>query len=185
MELKIYRYRNLLQWKDQSIDYYLPATAKLQDIRTCSSVLVSDRTGSSYLFQGKCDQRYTGTFLCETSTLATATPTLSTIPLPAVTRDLHAVRVTVCPLAHLTHQFLACDVKTQCWAEMYGTSYSCGVSLTPLPPMMTCSNGVLRVPYTFVCDHHPDCDDNSDEEFCVFPQCQLSESFDCQNQEVG
>ena len=90
-----------------------------------------------------------------------------------------------CPDAHVTRTFLACDVKSVCWALDLSTSVSCPAPLTPLPPSFTCNNGVQRVPYTLVCDHRSDCSDRSDERFCVFTPCNVTSQFQCRNQEVG
>ena len=179
------RYRTKLQWEDQSIAYYLPLISHLQNKQMCYNLFFQRRKIkylSQHLSPCKCDECLANGYLCESPPQHISE---SPISLPAVTEGIHAVSVIACPHEHLTQQFLACDVKSRCWADAHGASYSCSVSLTPLPPMMTCSDGVQRVPYTLVCDHRPDCDDKSDEEFCVFPQCQLSESFDCGNQEVG
>nr|KAG5708968.1 hypothetical protein BaRGS_004607 [Batillaria attramentaria] len=48
---------------------------------------------------------------------------------------------------------------------------SCPALLTPLPPVMTCTSAQQHVPYSLVCDHRKDCQDGSDEEFCVFDPC--------------
>ena len=139
-----------------------------------------------FIDQNRCDAGLASRYLCQIPQPdPPLTPELTPVSLPEVTRDFRGVSLTLCPLSHWTHEFLACDTKSACWAEEHGASYTCGVYLTPLPPMMTCSNGVQRVPYTLVCDHRSDCGDGSDEDFCVFPQCQLSGYFDCANQEVG
>ena len=96
-----------------------------------------------------------------------------------------------CPLQHLTHSFLACDILSACSAHRtvsYGTdkddwdlpSYStCPAVMSPLPPSYACASGSGRLPYTFVCDHHQDCRDSSDEEFCVYPDCQGDKALQC------
>ena len=76
----------------------------------------------------------------------------------------------VCPLMHVTHDFLACDSKVACLATKKG---DCVLSLRPNPPMMPCRSGSGSVSYTLVCDHKIDCLDGSDEEFCTFPRCSM------------
>ena len=101
-------------------------------------------------------------------------------------------RFFVCPDRHFTHAFLACDVKSACVVRSPPSSSSssddaCSADdapLTPLPPALECANGVERVPYTLVCDHRPDCSDDSDEDFCVFPACRAG-SLDCGDKQVG
>ncbi|KAK7500251.1 hypothetical protein BaRGS_00008474, partial [Batillaria attramentaria] len=86
----------------------------------------------------------------------------------------------VCPDGHVTHSFLACDYLSRCFAQgfelktdMWGIPdvTSCPALLTPLPPVMTCTSAQQHVPYSLVCDHRKDCQDGSDEEFCVFDPC--------------
>lgn len=85
----------------------------------------------------------------------------------------------VCPLGHVTQRYLACDVKNACWEEEY---HMCKSPLTSPPPSFTCFDSKERVPYTLVCDYRSDCNDNSDERFCVFPSC--SEMLQCANSQV-
>ncbi|KAK7103352.1 hypothetical protein V1264_018270 [Littorina saxatilis] len=90
-----------------------------------------------------------------------------------------------CPSGHVTHSFLACDKLASCFApreEMRFSSAreswdkplstSCRAPMTSLPPSFPCERGSQRVPYSMVCDHRQDCqDDASDEDFCVFSSC--------------
>ena len=111
---------------------------------------------------------------------------LSQIRLSTPLARQQEVTLLHCPNNSTTHPFLACDVKSACWGQFRRALFSCKAPLTPLPPMMTCSNGVQYVPYTLVCDHRPDCSDNSDEDFCVFPDCEATtgEQVDCGNKQV-
>ncbi|KAL8602002.1 hypothetical protein ACOMHN_008493 [Nucella lapillus] len=87
-----------------------------------------------------------------------------------------------CPGGHYTRRFLASDVTSNCWARERGFSAAeLKVSMTPLPPSMECSTtSSERVPFALVCDHRPDCLDNSDEDFCVYPPCELDQ-LQCQD----
>ena len=97
----------------------------------------------------------------------------------------------LCPKGHMTHVFLACDVQSDCWAEGYGEldnadvpSYAaCPAQLTSLPPSFVCTDGEQHVPYTLLCDHRPDCQDRSDEDFCVFPPCTGNSLLQCSTTE--
>ncbi|KAK7488816.1 hypothetical protein BaRGS_00019951 [Batillaria attramentaria] len=106
-------------------------------------------------------------FLCEKKT----SNGRRNIRLPIPETRLTTETFVTCPKNHTTHNFLACDVKSDCWGNGYGPSYTCDSQMTPLPPSLTCASGMEFVPYTLVCDHRPDCGDGSDEEFCVFPPC--------------
>ena len=84
----------------------------------------------------------------------------------------------VCPSSHVTHDFLSCDLQSVCWGHFASTGTSCESQLLPVPPMFACFHKIEQVPYPLVCDHHPDCRDHSDEDFCVFPDCS-GVSFQC------
>ena len=90
----------------------------------------------------------------------------------------------VCPLGHVTHVFLACDIAVVCWESQRDDVTSCSAPITPLPPGFTCTNEAQSVPYTLVCDHRPDCVDSSDEDFCVHPPCP-EDMLDCGNRQVS
>ena len=98
----------------------------------------------------------------------TVAPRQQTFPFPH----------TPCPLDHVTHEFLACDVRSTCWSDNDDTRQAWGFpwrglceSQRNLLPAFTCHDGVTHVPYTLVCDHRDDCHDGSDETFCTFPPC--------------
>ena len=107
-------------------------------------------------------------------------------------------RMVTCPDGHMTHAFLACDVSVSCWAGndvifslhphtwALPTPQSCSAPLavTSLPPSFPCPSGEWRVPYSLVCDHRPDCQDGSDETFCLFSTCHESH-FQCLNKQVS
>ena len=91
-----------------------------------------------------------------------------------------------CPKSHVTHGFLACDLLSACWftgnivlastkeGKDIPSAASCPASMTSLPPSFLCAAGGLGVPYTLVCDHRADCQDNSDESFCHYAACSQS-----------
>ena len=88
----------------------------------------------------------------------------------------------------MTHNFLACDVQSACWAKTYvrtndirdvPSAAYCPAPLTSLPPSMTCRNGAEAVTYSLLCDGRSDCSDSSDEDFCVMPPCSESQPLQC------
>ncbi|KAK7493412.1 hypothetical protein BaRGS_00015312, partial [Batillaria attramentaria] len=107
------------------------------------------------------------------------------IRLPVLDTRLTMDNFVTCPKNHTAHDFLACDVKSGCWGKGYGPSYVCDAPMTPLPPSLACASGMEFVPYTLVCDHRPDCEDGSDEEFCVFPPCDPLEQTRCGDGQVS
>ena len=106
-------------------------------------------------------------------------------------------RLLACPMGHVTHTFLSCDELSLCWAtgdvtfshqsEVWAvpTSVSCPAPLdvAVLPPSFPCRSVEQRVAYSLVCDHRPDCQDDSDETFCHFPPCSPTQ-FACLNKQV-
>jgi hypothetical protein len=87
---------------------------------------------------------------------------------PVVSHLWPTHRYVHCPLGHVTHTFLACDVTSSCWSRQ---TRDCEAPLTPLPPSYACEDGLRVVPYALVCDSKPDCVDGSDEDFCHYPPC--------------
>lgn len=88
----------------------------------------------------------------------------------------------LCPDGHVTHAFLACDVTARCWSS--GVTSSCLAPVTPLPPLFACANGVQHVAYNLVCDRLSQCDDQSDEAFCLYKECDVDKPFFCTNGQV-
>ncbi|PVD34066.1 hypothetical protein C0Q70_05328 [Pomacea canaliculata] len=102
------------------------------------------------------------------------------VEMPRPASDIWKKNHVTCPSQHVTHTFLACDVRSDCWEERYDTLWSCSAPVVPVPPAFTCDSGAERVPYTLVCDHRADCSDRSDEDFCQFPPCNVDD-FHCDN----
>ncbi|XP_076457564.1 uncharacterized protein LOC143291547 [Babylonia areolata] len=90
-------------------------------------------------------------------------------------------RLLQCPDNHTTHDFLSCNVQSDCWARDQVTCHVPGLS--SLPPMYLCARGTSRIAYSQVCDFRKDCPENSDEDFCVYPSCRHGE-IQCGNKEV-
>ena len=109
-------------------------------------------------------------------------------PKPTIT----AVNVShvLCPSGHWTHTFLACDALSYCRGQAGSSSGRdaeaniTSLCRSTLSLLFTCSRGVQRVPYSLVCDHSQDCQDDSDEDFCTYPPCSGSQQFECVNKQV-
>ena len=167
---------------DHNPDIYLPdpADVSLFDIEA-SDFLLGLEFFSHHPEQEEPENVFR--ILCEFDTLKTGLSSLLGVTLTPPTKRFPSPMV-ACPEGHMTHSFLACDVKSACWARGYGEAYTCGAPLTPLPPSFTCDSEVERVPYTAVCDHRADCGDGSDEDFCVFPVCQGGANMECALRQV-
>ena len=181
----------MLEWVMGSTAYYVhPSTMVV--VKPSCGYLVSENVvhfvhaSSSVLISSGCYTSQGCDYLCEVNRDVKLTPSMPQIRLRTLVYQEKTMTLLRCPENSTTHTFLACDVKSSCWARAFSASFSCGAPLTPLPPMMTCSNGVQHVPYMLVCDHRVDCDDSSDEDFCSFPSCDgmRVEQFDCGNKQV-
>ncbi|KAL8570213.1 hypothetical protein ACOMHN_029913 [Nucella lapillus] len=188
-------YRQLYQWVDQTIAYDIGTTGSYNQPKgaNCGFLFLSH----SYLYQNyrfllmflECDLPNTRYYLCETPLKKSspkskfADPETSKIIMPVPANFNVSISTVICPSGYLTHEFLACDVNALCFTSKDRRLFSCSAPLTPLPPMFTCANGLERVPYTSVCDHRPDCFDDSDENVCIFRACDPMEEEQCGNRE--
>ena len=192
------RYRGFYLWHDGTVGflsaYQVPEHEKL-DRLLCAYVTRGGRLhmGESFLMSSN-------RFLCEKSKKAEETFVglnsksdrrriqLST---PTLSSDENITRI-VCPSGQWAREFLACDVRSACWqkerfAQDSGNDLQrnltslCESALSPLFP---CRTGVGRVSFSLVCDHNQDCLDASDEDFCVYPPCSITQQFECSNRQV-
>lgn len=141
------------------------------------------------LWPGACDEQGFFHYMCEAQDEA-ALPvpfedkSFSVTGSPLSVRHVSNVNLHLCPEGHVTRDFLSCDLRSDCWGTGYASAYTCTALMMPLPPMYECGNELERVPYTLVCDHRRDCNDGTDEDFCVFPPCTLDKPRNCGNQQV-
>ena len=185
-----------MQWMDSSIAFYvhvdrdtwtsrLPTCGYLPNGKSDSvyNVFSEDGSGNVQARTHRCDKKERAAFLCETDKVKEDGNSVIELPEGSATLmppvDISHV---VCPLGHVTHQFLACDSNTMCWGRS-GDVTSCAAPLTLLPPSFECTNTVQHVPYTLVCDYRQDCIDGSDEDFCVHALCPF-DWFQCGNGQV-
>ena len=141
----------------------------------------------SHMKLGECDEAADAHYLCELDNIQPRTQQLyaqeRAIKLATVSLEMNFTFSTVgCPAGHITHPFLACDVKSSCWATEYDSAdrfwtvpsfTACPAPLTSLPPSYACASRNERVAYTLVCDFRSDCFDSSDEWYCEFPDSEL------------
>ena len=93
-----------------------------------------------------------------------------------------------CPGRHWTHEFLACDAQSDCWARTdavvsgewnaHASSW-CDASMVSQFLSFVCDLAGQRVPFSLVCDSRADCVDASDENFCTYPPCPASKPMQC------
>ena len=100
------------------------------------------------------------------------------------------VNFTKCPNGEMMHVFLSCYTHNACGQtpphrctffsnteNTLGNSQGTRQFMTSVP-VFTCRDGVIRLPYTLVCDFRHHCTDGSDETFCQYPPCA---AFACSN----
>ncbi|XP_076442765.1 uncharacterized protein LOC143281438 [Babylonia areolata] len=172
-----YMYNEMFCWADGSVAYYT-LLEKITKEGICAYFARSRR----WLYRTACydDIPSDKHVLCELDP-PQAPPLSHTLPLPHLARRPVQGRQVRCPSGHMTHNFLSCDVDSQCWADPTSTPASCQLPMESLPPVFACSDGTVEVPYTLVCDHRHDCSDGSDEVFCFFPPCATEGDFRCDN----
>ena len=138
----------------------------------------------------RCKQKYKSHYLCESKISIedgnTGANRHHILQQTNMTANL-SLNYIQCPRGHVTHRFLACDAQAACWTGINkhsdehdaGIQAWCAGSMGILPPPFWCRNQIQDVPYTFVCDHRHDCQDGSDENFCIFPACPSSAFIQC------
>ena len=180
------RYQSLWWWVDETIAYYgFPNSRKFRNpVGECAHTW--DYTDTYYASECEYPPSFTSIlcefprphdhdYVAETSGINIQTPTKE----PNAT-----VKLILCPSGHVTHQFLSCDGRSACWMADVRSAAVCKAPVDPVPPSFPCSDGVDRVPYTLLCDHRPDCWDESDESFCQFPPCDVFLELHCGNGQV-
>ena len=144
-----------------------------------------------------CDEPRHHGYLCEfgSNQEAVTSTSLSLLLDTLITNTTqYPVDHVVCPAGHVTHTLFSCDARTSCWAERHHVEVdlsgspdegSCPAPVAPLPPYFRCQRGLQVVAYTVVCDHRENCEDGSDEGFCVFPACRPGTEMTCNNEQVS
>ncbi|KAL8559361.1 hypothetical protein ACOMHN_045081 [Nucella lapillus] len=94
-----------------------------------------------------------------------------TFPLSVVNRTQHWLLT--CPDGHVTHAFLYCESQSRCQHDKKLVE-ECKVPVDEggdddyfVVSMFMCDDGAKTTSYTVVCDYREDCNDGSDETFCV------------------
>ena len=181
------RYKRIFHWMDGTVGY-LPSP-RVPHTGLCTRMRLDFESYRYKLITIDCDRQsiIVKDYVCEHKVKTkingqSNAPVALVNPMPP---DESSHYVT-CPLRHVTHQFLSCDLVSACWVQDERSALPCGPLVNPAPPMFSCSSGTEHVPYSLVCDYRPDCRDHSDEDFCVFPESYcLSGSFHCGNQQVN
>ncbi|KAK7482845.1 hypothetical protein BaRGS_00025878, partial [Batillaria attramentaria] len=183
-------YKDVFQWTDGTVAYYVTMRGSMQLRPACGLFQNSEFYRGRGRFRvtiESCSQVFSAHVLCELDSTTTASPEQSAEPsrvvIPKSSQHTSNITAVQCPKGHLTHTFLACDIHSACFVERPGVSATCRAPLSPLPPSFTCASEVQLVPYTLVCDYRPDCNDGSDEDFCVFPPCDVDKPLKCGNQQ--
>ena len=115
--------------------------------------------------------------LCEFDNPTNNITALHNFSLADSNATLWKVNITLCPLGHVTKDFLSCDSQSLCGAEE--SSATCHTATTVVR-MFVCDDGRQSLPYSLVCDYIKHCSDKSDEDFCQFQPCTRG-MFQCRN----
>ncbi|PVD24024.1 hypothetical protein C0Q70_14493 [Pomacea canaliculata] len=174
------RYRQLWIGVDGIANYLQQLDTRLQHDDCLGISIYSDyHYGPSV---AECNYNYWSWFACKFP----VSPDDTLPQMPVLLTANWSVDVLQCPSLHYTHTFLACDVKSECWADKYDNSKTCSTPVTSRPPLFSCINEIQRVPYSLVCDHRSHCSDDSDEKFCIFPSCpRKKDFFECDNKQLN
>lgn len=163
-------YRHVWQWADgwtafsvQMNGYKLPPACAMYDYL--------DRIFRSTSCNEKNNRDYVCVFNKPNRTLPVGTVTKHDVRLFEHSANMTwstAVNVVQCPSGHVTRDFLSCDLQAECRAP--DPRMFCEVGVVKMP-MFQCGHSQTSLPYTLVCDHVQHCLDNSDEDFCLYPNC--------------
>ena len=193
------RYRYGWQWADGSFAHYLKSRGE-GILSNCGRFYKNNLPGVAN-FQLACSFTANADYLCELvgeENLATKQDEQRTsgqsilMPVLSSSTASFPVPTVVCPAKHFTHSFIACDPDNKCWplsnnyvetltmAREVPLDVPCEADgLTSFLALMACDSGVQHVPYSLVCDHQQQCDDGSDESFCIFPPCSKQKPVKC------
>ncbi|KAL8570306.1 hypothetical protein ACOMHN_011327 [Nucella lapillus] len=163
-------YKKMWQWSDESLAYFV----HLKGEHVFPSCAALPWGWDNYSITFPCDEATNADFICEYESNRSKKILNREIQFPVLSYSekkygFDNVTVVLCPEGHLTHDFLSCDPSTHCQKHQYVAW--CHTTHGGSMPTFACENGIRTLPFTLVCDHRPDCLDNSDEEFCVHKQC--------------
>ena len=187
-----FRYHNEIILEDSTIAYHLGRIIRKGTYKPFCGLM--KKNADTKVNLSRCSRSEATSYLCEFE--QSPSPTSETLRRVFVT-NLSKQRMSYwnsssaktfntlsCPKGHLTHDFLACDLSSDCWLEQSAghsarAGVKCSAPLHPLPPSFGCREKGQFVPYTLVCDHRPNCFDGSDEDFCVFGTGNVSHGLLC------
>ena len=198
------RYRQAMVWESGSIAYHAKSMTEFLPPLCGALFMFADIRATFVMIP--CRTTLAAFALCELDTAANLSRAMTALQLletvhtstnhtaqpRSLLRLFDGENLISCPAKHLTLSFLACDILSRCYAENNDVVYveesqaynlpapsSCLAPMTSLSPALSCGKGNQRVPYTLVCDHRADCGDGSDEDFCVFPPCDMTAPLQC------
>ena len=167
-------YRKLYVWVDGVVNYHL-STRTLRSSSFFEEICFSQSGVGTYfqiLFYIACDNAHLKTFICETQGRVAASNSSVAFPEVNDTSILQLARppLVTCTGGHVTHKFMLCDPRSHCGTDRYISQcdvFDSDAARGADVMMFTCDDAKTTVPYTLVCDFRKDCEDASDEVFCV------------------
>ena len=163
------QYLNMWFWADRTVAYWLTRIAtssydwitrkRYRQMTYCCYAI--DLYDFGFFHGIPCELKSLTTYMCEFPA-EKSTSTTSAVVLPTPTSA--APGTIRCPRGHVTHDFLSCDVDSQCGAKM--PLMSCQIPGLSTVDQFACDNGQEWIHYSLVCNFRQDCQDGSDESFC-------------------
>ena len=195
-------YKRVLKWVDGSVAQIVNVSSADMSLLNLLSLSPVDRQcyvaryiGTLNLYVSPClqpdiTQTFGCQFLAKWSENKTGKPLLKlpSVQLLTSTSYTSNTQLISCPDGHLTHECLSCDWQSRCMQQRHlaacpvhvhaATEDEARASLRAVA-MFPCDDQRQTLHYMLVCDFRPDCNDASDETFCVHTeQC---EGFTCDN----
>ncbi|KAK7497050.1 hypothetical protein BaRGS_00011786, partial [Batillaria attramentaria] len=159
-------YREVWQWADRTMAYFNRALIQSQLPKPACAFLPPVYREIFRTTICGLPMRI-GFVLCEFDKHVVANPQYKSLEMNAFTE--WEGKFVKCPKGHVVHDFLSCDVASDCSAESYLAS--CWTPAAGNIHMFVCDASLQTLPYTLVCDHREDCPGGSDEGFCVYHAC--------------
>lgn len=167
-------------WSDRTVVYGLKVSYRFSSSQVLYlgwenyACLYFDITSPDTVFAQQCNQtRLVYSFICERTPSSFSSQSPAPAHIAHVTeseqqnlRQWTTMALTECQQGQFARDFLSCESSTHC--RDVETEEMCAVPGGGVMPKFSCITKD-HVHYTLVCDFRPDCQDGSDELFCVYP----------------
>ncbi|PVD28767.1 hypothetical protein C0Q70_11362 [Pomacea canaliculata] len=167
-------------WADRTVVYGLKVSYRFSSSQVLYlglenyACLYFDITSPDTVFAQQCNQtRLVYSFVCERTPSSFSSQSPAPAHIAQMTeseqqnlRQWTTMALTECQHGQFARDFISCESSTHC--RDVETEELCAVPGGGVMPKFSCITKD-HVHYTLVCDFRPDCQDGSDELFCVYP----------------